>query len=93
MEGRLNFQLIEKKTDHDQRKSQINVPHWILSFDENIVEGLPSISINVLRDTQLPSLWVDVKERMLVVLVKTIRQRVKNCAEVRTVGICGNNLK
>lgn len=67
--------------------------HWIFSFDQNVVDCLSHVSINILRDTQLSSPWVDLEEGVFVLLVKAIRQRVQQCAKLRAVCICGNNLK
>ena len=67
--------------------------HWIFSFDQNVVDRLPRVSIDILRDTQLSSLRVDSEERVFVLHVKAIRQRVEQCAKLGTVCISGDNLQ
>lgn len=67
--------------------------HRIFSFHQYVVDCLSCISIDVLVDAQLTGLWVDLEERVFVLLVKTIRQRVEHRAEVWAVCICGHNLK
>lgn len=66
--------------------------HRIFSSDQDVVDRLPRVSIDVLRDTQLSALRVDVEERVLVLTVKAVRQRVEQRAKRRTVRICGDNL-
>lgn len=67
--------------------------HWIFSFDQNVVDRLPRVSIDILRDTQLSGLRVDFEERVWVLFVKAVRQRVEQCAKLGAVCIGGNNLK
>lgn len=67
--------------------------HWIFSFDQNVVHCLSWVSIDILRDTQLSSLWVDLEERVMVLPVKAVRQRVEQVAKLWAVCICGNDLK
>lgn len=67
--------------------------HWIFSFDQDVMNRLSRISIDILGDTQLSGLWVDLKEGVFVLLLKAIRQRIVQCAELKAVCICGNNLK
>ena len=66
--------------------------HRIFGFDQNVVDRLPRVSIDILRDAQLSSLRVDLEERVFVLIVKPIRQRVEQCAELRAVCIRGNDL-
>lgn len=67
--------------------------HWIFSFDQDVVDRLPRVPIDILRDTQLSSLRVDLEERVFVLHVEAVRQRVEQCAELRAVCIRGYNLK
>lgn len=57
------------------------------------MDCLSLIPIDILRDTELSSLWVDLEEGVFVLLVKAVRQSVQQCAKLRAVCICGNNLK
>lgn len=66
--------------------------YGIFSSDQDVVDRLPRVSIDVLRDTQLSALRVDVEEGVLVLTVKAVRQRVEQRAKLRTVRICGDYL-
>lgn len=66
--------------------------YGIFSSDQDVVDRLPRVSIDVLRDAQLSALRVDVEERVLVLTVKAVRQGVEQRAKLRTVRICGDNL-
>jgi len=73
----------------DRKKST----YWIFSFDQNVMDTLTHVSIDILRDTHLSCVWLDLEERVFVMSVKAIRQRVQQRAELRAICICGNNLE
>lgn len=53
---------------------------------------LSGVSVDILRDAQLSGVWVDLEERMMVLHVEAVRQRVEQFAKLGAVGICSNNL-
>lgn len=56
------------------------------------MDCLSRIPIDILRDAELSGLWVDLEQGVFFLLVKAVRQRVQQCAKLRAVCICGNNL-
>lgn len=66
--------------------------HWVLSFDQDVVDRRAGVPVDVLRHTQLPSVWVDLEQRMVVFHVEAIRQGVEQCAKLWAVCICSNHL-
>lgn len=66
--------------------------HRVLSFDQDVMGRLSGVSVDILRHTQFSGVWVDLEERMMVVHVEAVRQRVEQFAKLGAVGICSNNL-
>lgn len=71
----------------------VKSPYWIFSFDQNVVDGRPIVSINILGDKKLSRVWIDLEKRMFFLTVKAIRQGVEQSTKLRAVSIRGNNLK
>lgn len=51
------------------------------------------VTVDVLRDTQLAGMWLNAEERVLVLPVEAVGQRVEQCAKLWPVSICGYNLR
>lgn len=66
--------------------------HRVLSFDQDVVGRLSGVSVDILRHTQFSGVWVDLEERMMVLHVEAVRQRVEQFAKLGAIGICSNNL-
>ena len=57
------------------------------------MRGLSSVTVDILGHTHFPRVCVDVEQRVQVLTVKAVRQRVLQRGKVRAVCVRGNNLK
>lgn len=77
-----------------EEKTRASTPTYgIFGSDQDVVDRLARVSINVLRDAQLSALRVDVEEGVLVLTLEAVRQRVEQRPKLRTVRVCGHDLK
>lgn len=67
--------------------------YGIFGSDQDVVDRLARVPIDVLRDAQLSALRADVEEGVLVLTVEAIGQRVEQRPKLRTVRVCGHDLK
>lgn len=77
----------------DEETRAFTPTYGILGPDQDVVDRLARVPIDVLRDAQLSALRVDVEEGVLVLTVEPVGQRVEQRPKLRTVRVCGHDLK